>query len=147
MKVRFKRLHKDAVVPYKTHGNDFCYDCVATSMKEEAPNVWRYGLGFAIQAERDTEHPFELISFDIRPRSSVWKTGMVLSNSEGTVDEGYIGEVSVVFYHVMTDMPKYKVGDRVCQLKIGFSEDLEFVEADGLENTERGEGREGSTGR
>ena len=41
MIVRFKRLHPDAVVPFKTYPEDFCYDVVATSEQEIAPNVWK----------------------------------------------------------------------------------------------------------
>lgn len=136
-----------AVIPERKHTDDYCYDCVAISEKEVAPNVWKYGLGIALQVERDVYHMDDDISIDIRPRSSVWKTGMVLSNSTGTVDEGYIGEISAVFYHVMTDMPRYRVGDRVCQMKLGFSERIDFEVVESLAKTDRGTGGYGSTGR
>lgn len=113
MEVKIKKLHKDAVIPKKTYPSDFCYDVVAVSEEEVAPNVWKYGLGLAFQIERGHEilirdkglgyvgaltkevelnteidirkSPINL-SIDFRPRSSVWKTGMVLSNCEGTVN-------------------------------------------------------------
>lgn len=176
MEVKIKKLHKDAVIPYKAHQSDFCYDCVAISEEEVAPNVWKYGLGLAFQIERGrtpvsvgqmilsdpdgenfTKKIFSMItdltyskvsmSIDARPRSSVWKTGMVLSNCEGTIDEDYRGEVSAVFYHVMPNLPRYKVGDRVCQIKLGLALPIEFVEADELSETERGTGGYGSSGR
>lgn len=78
------------------------------------------------------------LSIDIRPRSSVWKTGMVLSNCEGTGDEGYTNEYSAVFYHVMPNMPRYKVGDKIAQLKIGITFPIDFVEVEEFEETERG---------
>lgn len=150
MKVRIKKTHPEAVIPYKTHDEDFCYDCVAISEEEVAPNVWKYGLGLAFQIERP-EHlqhlPDLVFSIDARPRSSVWKTGMILSNCEGTIDELYRGEVSAVFYHVMPNMPRYKVGDRVCQIKLGWTEKVEFVEVDELDDTSRGDGAYGSTGK
>jgi dUTP pyrophosphatase len=150
MEVKIKKTHKDAVIPYKTHGEDFCYDCVAVSEEEVAPNVWKYGLGLAFQIERP-EHMQQLVdiifSIDARPRSSVWKTGMILSNCEGTIDELYRGEVSAVFYHVMPNMPRYKVGDRICQIKLGWTERLEFCEVDELDDTVRGDGGYGSTGK
>ena len=86
---------------------------------------------------------------DLRPRSSVWKTGMVLSNSVGTVDESYTGEVSAVFYHVMPNMPnmpKYEIGDRIAQCKIGFTLPIDFVEVEELNDTARANGGYGSTG-
>ena len=168
MEVKIKKLHKDAVIPYKVHPSDFCYDCVAVSEEEIAPNVWRYGLGIAFEINRSWEHIMEYrgenpednyakaidmrncpvtLSIDARPRSSVWKTGMILSNCEGTIDENYRGEVSAVFYHLMPNMPRYKVGDRVCQIKIGVALPMEFVEVEELSNTDRGTNGYGSTGK
>lgn len=71
---------------------------------------------------------------------------MVLSNSEGTIDELYRGEVSAVFYHVMPDMPRYRVGDKIGQIKIGTTSPIEFEEVEELSETERGCGSYGSTG-
>ena len=113
MIVKFKRFHKDAKIPTQAYAKDFCVDLYAVSEEEIAPNVWKYGFGFGLQIERDNEiiekgiaeidkygncygvvgrkeirfdnSPIKL-SIDIRPRSSVWKTGMVLSNSTGTVN-------------------------------------------------------------
>ena len=146
MKVKIKKTHQDAVTPYKTHEEDYCYDCVAVSEEEVAPNVWKYGLGLAFQIERPELLPRHIFSIDARPRSSVWKTGMILSNCEGTIDELYRGEVSAVFYHVMPNMPRYKVGQRVVQIKLGTTLPIEFVEVDELDATERGTNGYGSTG-
>ena len=158
MEVKIKKTHKDAVIPYKTHTEDFCYDCVAVSEEEIAPNVWKYGLGLAFQIKRRVEliDPDLAIDFncgkidlsiDARPRSSVWKTGMVLSNCEGTIDELYTGQVSAVFYHIMPNMPRYRVGDRICQIKLGFTLPMDFVEVEELNETSRGDGGYGSTGK
>lgn len=174
MKVKFKRYHENAVLPKQAYDKDFCFDLVAVSEEEIAPNVWKYGFGFGLQIEREMEviergtsvcncygdcyaitgglsidfqqSPIKL-SVDIRPRSSVWKTGMVLSNCEGTVDEGYCNEIFAVFYHVLPNMPRYKVGDKIAQAKIGFTLPIEFVEVDEFEETERGMKGYGSSGR
>lgn len=164
MKVRFKKLHPDAVVPFKTYPEDFCYDVVATSEQEIAPNVWKYGIGLAFEIQGkpedlvvENEFGKELlriqqdrdwnVSIDLRPRSSIYKTGMVLSNAVGTVDDLYRGEVSAIFYHVFTEMPRYRVGDRIGQIKLGFTLPIEFEEVDELGRTLRGDGGYGSTGR
>lgn len=178
MKVRVKKISESAVLPYKKYMPDFCYDVVATSCEEVAPNVYKYGLGLAFQIERETEKiccgkaimgiDFEgkrtvmdiekdtfvnfqysdlNLSLDFRPRSSVWETGMILSNCTGTIDELYTGEVSAVFYHIMPNMPKYEVGDRIGQIKIGVTFPIEFVEVEELDKTARGDGGYGSTGR
>ena len=161
MKVKLKKLSNKAVLPYKKYDEDFCYDVVATSCEEVAPNVYKYGLGLALQIERGIERITDIgkieewyahcsrlnLSLDFRPRSSVWQTGMVLSNCTGTIDELYTGEVSAVFYHIMPNMPKYEVGDRIGQIKIGVTFPIEFVEVEELDKTARGEGGYGSTGR
>ena len=155
MKVKIKKFNDKAIIPYKTHQSDFCYDCVATSCEEVAPNVYKYGLGFGLQIDR--KESVELVNsainspinldIDFRPRSSVWKTGMSLSNCEGTIDEGYINEISAVFYHIMPNMPKYDVGDRIGQIKIGVTFPMDFIEVDELNETDRGLGGFGSTGK
>lgn len=164
MKVRFKRLHPDAVVPFKKYPEDFCYDVVATSEEQIAPNVWKYGIGLAFEIQGkpedlvvENEFGKDLlripqgrdwnVSLDLRPRSSIYKTGMVLSNAVGTVDDLYRGEVSAIFYHVFTEMPRYRVGDRIGQIKLGITLPLEFEEVDELGQTDRGDGGYGSTGR
>jgi dUTP pyrophosphatase len=120
---------------------------VATSCEEIAPNVYKYGIGLAFQIEREGMPDFINMDIDFRPRSSVWKTGLVLSNCTGTIDELYRGEVSAVFYHVMPAMPKYELGDRIGQIKLGMTLPMEFVEVDELSETERGAGGYGSTGK
>lgn len=164
MKVKFKKYHKDAKIPEKAYEGDFCYDVYAVSEEEVAPNVWKYGLGFGLQIERDIEkiikHPDGFVNFaldlqyspinlsiDLRPRSSVWKTGMVLSNCTGTIDEGYCNEISAVFYHVLPNMPRYKVGDKIAQIKLGTALPINFVEVDEFEETERGMRGYGSSGK
>lgn len=180
MKVLVKKSNEKAVMPFKTYKKDFCYDVVATSAVEIAPNVWKYGIGLAFQIERDNEFigkdlvssktwvapdgtireenvikplyfDFDyapiVLSIGLRPRSSVWKTGMVLSNCEGTIDELYTGEVSAVFYHVMPNMPKYEVGDRIGQIYLNFTLPMDFEEVDELDETQRGANGYGSTGK
>lgn len=159
-----KASNNKSSVPFKTYDEDFCYDVVATSCKEVAPNVYKYGIGLAFQIERGRE-PFETkgylveycpidfnrspinLSIDFRPRSSVWKTGMVLSNCEGTIDELFRGEVSAVFYHIMSNMPKYEVGDKIGQIKIGMTFPIEFEIAEELSKTAREAQGYGSTGK
>lgn len=148
MKVKVKKLNENAVIPFKTYERDFCYDVVAVSEEEVAPNVWKYGIGLAFQIDKESlvGHRYLNLSIDLRPRSSVWKTGMVLSNCEGTIDELYRGEVSAVFYHVFPNMERYKVGQRIGQIKIGTTMPIEFVVVDELDETERNSGSYGSTG-
>lgn len=149
MKVKIKKTHPNAQIPFKHYEDDFCYDCVATSCEEIAPNVYKYGLGFAAQIDSEYIKVMRkggyVLSIDARPRSSVWKTGMVLSNCQGTIDEGFTGSISAIFYHVIPSLPRYKEGDKICQIKIGMTPQIDFVEVDELEEKERGLNGYGST--
>lgn len=147
MRINFKKVHPKAVLPSKAHESDYAFDCVAVSEQEIAPNVWKYGLGFALQKEKESMS-FERYKIAVYPRSSIYNTGMVLSNSVGIVDEGYTGEISVVFYHVMPNMPRYRVGDRVCRIAVESRETGQyFQEIDELKVMDRGANGYGSTGK
>lgn len=165
MKVKFKKITKKAKVPFKKYDEDFCFDLYATSCEEVATNVWKYGLGLAFEIDKEgfdfhlekmkavnphlkmgTQEKL-IFDLDFRSRSSVWKTGMILSNCTGTIDELYRGEVSAVFYHVMPNMPKYEVGNRIIQCKIGITIPIQWEEVDELSETERGANGYGHTGR
>ena len=173
MKVLYKKTDSKAVVPKKAYDKDFCYDVVATSEKEVAPGIWKYGIGLAFQIDRDEmqvivngkkspditgfgyyaelgmtfkDSPIDF-SIEFRPRSSVWKAGMVLSNCIGTIDELYRGEVSAVFYHLFKNMPRYRVGDRIGQICLSAALPMEFIEAESLDGTSRGEKGYGSSGK
>ena len=162
MKVKFKKLRENAKLPTKAHEDDFCYDVYACDCEKVAPNVYKYPLGFALQIDKNEgvslpdnhmsmfasvwQNHKTILSIDFRPRSSIYKTGMVLCNSVGTGDRSYTGEYAAYFYHVMPNMPKYEPGDRVAQMKIGFTVPIEFVEVEELDETERKDGGFGSTG-
>lgn len=98
---------------------------------------------------RDTKldlNDFKL-AIDFRPRSSIWKTGLILSNCVGTLDELYRGEVMAYFYEIVSGKEKYKVGDRIGQIKLGFTLPIEFEVVENLNSdTERGTDGFGSTG-
>lgn len=148
MKVKILKKNPNTRIPAKAHQDDFCYDVWAVSEEEIAPNVWKYGLGFAIEIDREGSVPPELdLCVDLRPRSSVWEHGMVLSNSEATIDEGYRGELSMVFFHVFPNMPRYVVGDKIGQLKIGAALSIDWKEVDVLSPSIRGANGYGSTGK
>lgn len=102
-------------------------------------------LGISQDAETVKEYKFDFkdsnikLDIDIRPRSSIYKTGLVLCNSIGTVDEDYRGEICCFFRKVEPDGKIYNVGDAIGQMKIGFTIPIEFIEVEELNNNvERG---------
>lgn len=90
MKVKIKKLHPDAVIPSYAHATDCGMDLTATSRTfDEYGNVV-YGFGLAF------EIPEGYVGF-IFPRSSNYKSGLLLTNCVGIVDSGYRGEVMAKF--------------------------------------------------
>lgn len=83
------------------------------------------------------------------PRSgNAWRLGMTLSNAVGVIDSDYTGEIRVLITNLDPERPFIvKPGDRIAQLVFVpvLSARLELVEE--LEETERGSGGFGSTGR
>lgn len=160
MRIKIKKMHPDAKMPIKLgDSSDFCFDVYAVNDGEWLnEKVVKYDIGIAFEIVRDAE-PLDvanninlkesplLLSIDGRPRSSVWKTGLSLSNCEGTIDEAYRGNVSFVFYDVVPELPKYKKGDRIGQIKVGFTVPIEFEWSNDLTETKRGSGGYGSTGK
>jgi len=142
MKINIKKLTQDSKIPHKAHSSDACYDVVATSKRDLGDGRIEYGLGISLQ-------PAELeqgVQFDFRPRSSIHKTGMILSNCIGTGDEGYTGEYKAVFYKILPHLPDYEVGDRIVQMQVTKPVQVEFEEVEDLRETERGDGGYGSSG-
>lgn len=147
MRIKVKKLHDDAVLPKKAHGSDFCFDVVATSVKEIAPHIYQYGIGLAFEIVRPHDMDNSNLSIDVRPRSSCFKNGMMMINSIGTVDEDYRGEVKLTFWHFRPEFPRYEVGNRIGQIKVGIAPKAHFEWAEELSDTERGTGGHGSTGK
>ena len=141
MQVQIKKLNPNSVIPKYAKDNDAGLDLVATTIKENTTFQITYGLGIAL------EIPDGFVGL-IFPRSSIRNTELILSNSVGVIDAGYRGELQATFNKSNgLDSIAYKVGDRVCQLIIIPHPIIEFKEVEELNNTERGEGGFGSTGK
>ena len=83
----------------------------------------------------------------IRSRSGLAaKHGVMVVNSPGTVDSGYINEVGVILINLSNETIVIRPGDRIAQAVIAKHEVAEWEEVDLLEDTDRGEGGFGSTG-
>lgn len=84
----------------------------------------------------------------VRPRSGLaLKHGLTVLNSPGTIDADYRGEIGVVLVNLSQDDFVVNDGERIAQLVISRYEQGELVEVEQLDETERGEGGYGHTGR
>lgn len=83
----------------------------------------------------------------IRPRSGLaLKSGVTVLNSPGTIDSDYRGEIKVILINHGKEPFFVRKGDRVAQMVIAKVEQVEVVEVEILDETERGEGGFGHTG-
>jgi dUTP pyrophosphatase len=140
MKVKFKKLHEDAKAPYQGTIGSAGFDLTAVSMEELDNGYLRYGTGLAV------EIPAGHVGL-VFPRSSIFKTGMTLTNCVGVIDSDYRGEITAVFTVGDDIETEYKIGDRICQLIIMPYPQIEYIEASELSDTARGTGGYGSTGK
>ncbi len=84
----------------------------------------------------------------VRPRSGLAaKHGITCLNSPGTIDHDYRGEVQVILINHGDDPFEIRRGERIAQMLIAPVTRAVWIETDTLEDTERGAGGFGSTGR
>lgn len=152
MKVKFKKLSSDAVLPRKAHDDDAGLDLTALWHETDEYGSLVYHFGLAV------EIPKGYVGL-IFPRSSIAKKSLFLTNSVGVIDSGYRGEITAKFKPAL-DVAEIGLNwarsrffgdiyhkERICQLIIMPYPAVEAEWADELSETDRGEGGYGSTGR
>ena len=84
----------------------------------------------------------------IRPRSGLAiKHGISLVNTPGTVDADYRGEIKVILVNLSNEPFTLNPGERIAQMVVARHEKVQWDEVEVLEESARGEGGFGSTGR
>ena len=84
----------------------------------------------------------------IRPRSGLaLKHGITVLNTPGTIDADYRGEIGVILINLSTEDFKIEHGERICQMVIARHEQAEWIQVEELNETERGAGGFGHTGK
>lgn len=84
----------------------------------------------------------------IRPRSGLaLKKGITVLNSPGTIDADYRGEICIILVNLSTEPFVIEDGERIAQMVIARHEQAVWQEVDVLNETERGAGGFGHTGR
>lgn len=135
MKLKIKKLHENAIIPSYAKEGDAGMDLSCVSVTEEELYT-QYGIGIAIQI------PEGYVGL-VYPRSSISKTNHLMANSVGVIDSGYRGEILVR----MRGKAEYLVGDRVAQLVITPVITADVEEVNELDESTRGTGGFGSTGK
>jgi dUTP pyrophosphatase len=142
-RVRIHRLRVDAVLPRYMTDHAAGMD-LAAAIDEPitlAPGTRaRVGTGIAVSLPVGFEA-------QIRPRSGLAnRHGVTLLNSPGTVDADYRGEIGVILVNHGEESFTVRSGDRIAQMVIGATCRVQWVEVDGLDDTNRGAGGFGHTG-
>ena len=84
----------------------------------------------------------------IRPRSGLAaKHGISIVNAPGTIDADYRGEIKVILVNLSNTPFEIVPGERIAQMVVARHERVEWEETDSLDETARGAGGFGSTGR
>jgi len=97
------------------------------------------GLAFAIPDGHEGQ---------VRARSGLArKHGIALVNAPGTIDSDYRGEVAVLLVNLGQEPWTLEPGERIAQLVVARYTRVELTETDTLDDTDRGTGGFGSTGR
>ena len=84
----------------------------------------------------------------VRPRSGLaYKHGITVLNSPGTIDADYRGELKVLLINLGDSNFEIKRGERIAQMVVAPYQKIKFIETDSLDETHRGSGGYGSTGK
>lgn len=84
----------------------------------------------------------------IRPRSGLaYKHGITVLNSPGTIDADYRGEVKVLLVNLSNQAFVIRNGERIAQMIVAKHEQVSWSEVEQLDDTIRGEGGFGHTGK
>jgi dUTP pyrophosphatase len=141
--LRFARLIEEAREPARAHDGDAGYDLFAVEAAHIGPGERAsVGTGIAV-AIPDGWAGLVL------PRSGLAaKHGITLPNAPGLIDAGYRGEVRVLLLNTDPSEPfDVAPGDRIAQLLLVRHEAPELTEVASLDETIRGAGGFGSSGR
>ena len=84
----------------------------------------------------------------VRPRSGLAvKQGLTCLNTPGTIDADYRGEIKVILINLSQEPQTIQPGDRIAQLVLQSIELIEWKQVDQLNETDRGAGGFGHTGK
>ena len=142
--VKFKRLPHGEGLPLPRYASEgaAAMDICAAEYDEIAPNTNSIvATGFAVAVPEGYE-------LQCRPRSGLAANrAITITNSPGTIDSDYRGEIKVLLHNLGTEVFFVEPGDRIAQLVLAPVTQGFPLEVEELDETARGAGGFGSTGR
>ncbi|MDP3964071.1 MAG: dUTP diphosphatase [bacterium] len=138
--IRIKRLRPEAKMPEYSHPGDAGLNIYSCEKKTLLPGErYAFAIGWAMQFEAGYVGLF-------RDRSGLAKNhGLTVLG--GVVDSGYRGEYQVIILNTGSEAYTVEAGDKIAQLLLLPIETAILEESDSLDQSDRGQGGLGSTGR
>ena len=139
--IKFKKLDSNAMLPQYAHKEDAGMDIFSNEDMVLQPGAWALvRTGFCMELPKGYEA-------QVRSKSGLsLKSGVIVLNSPGTVDENYRGEVGVIVMNVSKSPYHIEKKQKIAQMVINKVEHLKCVEVEEVSATNRGSGGFGSTG-
>ena len=143
MQLPILKLKDEARLPVRAHEGDAGLDLYACEAAHIGPGE-RWSVGTGVGVEIPEGHAGLVL-----PRSGLARDhGIALVNAPGLIDSGYRGELRVLLLNTdPAETFRVEPGDRIAQLVITPIATPEPVEADALNESARGQGGFGSSGR
>ncbi len=143
LQIKFKKLNQNACMP--TFGTEFSAGADLYSAEEEVvvnPNETAFiGTGLAMQI------PTGLVGLIYARSGLACKKGLAPANKVGVIDSDYRGEIKVALHNHGKEPQTVLKGERIAQMVITSYFACDYIESEVLDETVRGEGGFGSTGR
>ena len=143
MNIKIKKLKDNAVVP--TRGSKYAAGADLYSAENdlyiEDRQTVMIGTGIAM------EIPEGYVGLVYARSGLACKEGLAPANKVGVIDSDYRGEIKVALYNQSGEKKLVKKGERIAQIVIAPFLAPEFTEVSELDETDRGEGGFGSTGK
>ncbi|WP_024791745.1 dUTP diphosphatase [Lebetimonas sp. JS138] len=142
MVLKVKKLSDEAIIPDYQSEEAAGFDLHSADDVIIKPGERKLiGTGLAFEIEKGYE-------IQIRPRSGLaYKHGITVLNTPGTIDSDYRGEIKVLLINLSDEEFKIKKGERIAQAVVAPVVQAKIVEVDDLNDTKRGSGGFGSTGK
>lgn len=137
----FKKLSEDCKLPTRAHPTDACYDIYSpVDVTLDPRTVTKFNLDFAVACPPG----YKLCFYS---RSGLASKGIFLTNSVGIVDQDYRGCCATALYNATNREYHISKGDRILQCALEVVHPFIIQEVDELDETERGSGGFGSSGK
>ncbi len=147
IEIKFKRLKKDLNhIPLPSYATKGSAGLDIYAALEKPMTIAKSAIEM-VPTNISVEIP-EGYEIQVRPRSGLAaKHGIGILNSPGTIDSDYRGEIKIIIINFGKEDFEIQPAERIAQLVVSKVYTAKFIETNDLNNTSRGEGGFGHTGR